>query len=293
MSDLSTHKTTSKKYGKLPPKEAASTPWETLCVDLIGPYKFNQPGKTKPVELWDCTMIDPATSWLEIKAIHTKRADVIANIVEKTWLSRYPWPIQVVLDRGKEFMAEFTSMIINDYGIKKRPITTRNPQANSILERVHQTIGNILRTFQVQNDELDTEDPWGGILAATMFAVRSTVHSTLNKTPMQLVFGRDAILNIAHTANWTIIKDRKQKQILKNNSRENAKRADHKYNIGDLVIIKNDSTAKYAKQAYSGPFKITSVNNNGTVNIQKGIINDVYNIRNIHPFKPKTTNFEL
>ena len=108
-----------KKYGKLPPKVAESEPWETLYVDLIGPYKFNQPGKRKPIELWACTMIDPATGWFEIKEIKTKRADVIANIVETTWLTRYPWPTQIVLDRGKEFMAEFTTMIINDYGIKK------------------------------------------------------------------------------------------------------------------------------------------------------------------------------
>ena len=102
---------------------------------------------------------------------------------------------------------------------------------------------------------------------------------------MQLVFGRDAILNIAHTANWTIIKDRKQKQILKNNMRENAKRTDHQYKIGDLVLLKNDFTAKYAKKAYSGPFEITQVNNNGTVNLQKGIVNDIFNIRSINPSK--------
>ena len=54
------------KYGKLPEKIAEVNPWRTLCVDLIGPYKFNQ--KTnKPVQLWAVTMIDPATGWFEIK----------------------------------------------------------------------------------------------------------------------------------------------------------------------------------------------------------------------------------
>ena len=106
-------------------------------------------------------MIDPATKCFEIKDIKSKRADIIANVVEKTWLTRYPWPTQVVYDRGNEFMAEFSAMI-KDYGITKRPITKRNPQANSIIERIHQTIGNILRTFRVQENELDKEDPWGG-----------------------------------------------------------------------------------------------------------------------------------
>jgi hypothetical protein len=46
-------------------------------------------------------------------------------------------------------MAEFAKMVKNDYGLKLKPITTRNPQANAIIERVHQTIGNIIQTFNV------------------------------------------------------------------------------------------------------------------------------------------------
>ena len=41
-------------------------------------------------------------------------------------------------------------MIINDYGIKAKPISTIKPQANSIVERVHQVIANIIRTFELQ-----------------------------------------------------------------------------------------------------------------------------------------------
>ena len=42
-------------------------------------------------------------------------------------------------------------MIQANHGIKVKQITSRNSQANSILERVHQSTGNILRTFKVQN----------------------------------------------------------------------------------------------------------------------------------------------
>jgi hypothetical protein len=35
-------------------------------------------------------------------------------------------------------------MIKNDYGIKGKPITVRNLQANAIVERAHQVIGNII-----------------------------------------------------------------------------------------------------------------------------------------------------
>ena len=108
-------------------------------------------------------------------------------------------------------MAEFAKMCHNDYGLKMKPITSRNPQSNAIIERIHQTIGNIIRIFYVSN--IDNKDPWSGILAATMFAVRATYQKTLQASPMQLVFGRDAILNIKHVADWEHIRQRKQLRI--------------------------------------------------------------------------------
>eukprot|EP00957_Ditylum_brightwellii_P016745 1260433-Ditylum_brightwellii.AAC.1 len=55
--------------------------------------------------------------------IKTKRADIIANIIEQTQFNQYTWPLEVVLDRGTEFMAKFTEMIQKDYRVTKRPIT--------------------------------------------------------------------------------------------------------------------------------------------------------------------------
>ena len=74
------------------------------------------------------------------------------------------------------------------------------------MERVHQTIGNIICTLKNQQMDLDNENPWKGILLSTMFAIRSTVHTTTQHTPSQLVFGRDVFLNINQEANLQLIK---------------------------------------------------------------------------------------
>ena len=114
-----------KKYGELPEKEAKATPWDKLCVNLIGPYKIRQRGKKKPLVCKCCTMIDPATGWFEIAQCNDKRSITIANIVEQEWLAIYPWPTQLIFDRGSEFMGHvFQDMVANDYGIKKKPIST-------------------------------------------------------------------------------------------------------------------------------------------------------------------------
>ena len=94
-------------------------------------------------------------------------------------------------------------------------------QANAIVDRVHQTIGNIICTFTIQKIDLDNVYPWEGIHSSTMFAIWSTVHTTSQHTLSRLVFGRDAILNMNQAANWQLIKQHKQALINKGNQKEN------------------------------------------------------------------------
>ena len=118
-------------------------------------------------------------------------------------------------------MEEFCKMIQRDYGLTKKPINTRNPQANGIIERIHQTIGNMICTFQINELELDKEDPWLGIIGSFMFATRPTLHSTNRAIPIQLVVDQDEIINFKNKSDWTYMKNRKDKISCKNNIIEN------------------------------------------------------------------------
>ena len=61
---------------------------------------------------------------------------------------------------------------------------------------------------------LDDENPWDGILASTMFALRVTVYTTTQYTPSQLESSHDFILHTNHKANWQFIKKNKQDYAL-------------------------------------------------------------------------------
>jgi transposase InsO family protein len=237
-------KARNKSYGEIPPKpEPEIIPWHTLCINLIGPYKIGK-GKNEAT-LHALTMIDPATGWFEIAEIDIKRADEIINRLELTWLTRYPWPTEIIMDRGREFAAEVCDALKNEYDITRKLITTRNLQANSILERVHKVLHNMVRVLELK-DARDLPDyGWTGILSAICQAIRSTVHTTSRATPTQLVFGRDAILNVSFEANWQYIKERKQRLILQNNKRKNATRIPHQYNVGDRVMVRLDPNRKH------------------------------------------------
>ena len=72
-------------------------------------------------------MIDPASVWFEMAQIPNKTAAEISDLTKKTWFTRYPLPQRIVFDRGTKFMAKFSKMCQNYYGLKSKHITTRNP----------------------------------------------------------------------------------------------------------------------------------------------------------------------
>ena len=76
---------------------------------------------------------------------------------------------------------------------------------------------------------MDKDNPWDEYLAATTFAIRTTVHTTLGTSPAQLVYERDMVLPIQSKADWATITLKKQKRIDKLNHRENSKRLRIKY----------------------------------------------------------------
>ena len=89
-------------------------------------------------------MIDPATGWFEIAKANNKSAASIQDLFHNNWLARYPRPQFIVFDNGGEFKREFKQMC-NNYGIIAKPTTSHNPQANSIIERVHKVVNEMLR----------------------------------------------------------------------------------------------------------------------------------------------------
>jgi hypothetical protein len=136
----------------------------------------------------------------------------------------------------------------DNLGIKGRPTTSYTPQGNSIIEKIHQVMGNMLRAFEIEEIELDPEDPWNEFLQACGFGVRSTYHITLQASTGQFVFGRDMIHDVRSQANWDRIKNNKQKNIASSNKRENLNRTKHNYNVGDLILLRKVYDESYRHQ---------------------------------------------
>ena len=94
------------------------------------------------------------------------------------------------------------SQIELEYGITSKPITLVNPTYNEILERIHQVLGNLLRTFNITQAYFDRDDPWRDILCAAEFSIHSTQNMLKGYILSQLMFGHTMILSINHEVYW-------------------------------------------------------------------------------------------
>jgi hypothetical protein len=169
------------KYGYLSSKIVISTTWEALCVILVGPYTLNGIDGLS-IDVMALTMIDPASSWFKVVELPTitrlttkkvngkekvieeeifdKTCDRISRLVNKIWLCRYLRCRYLIYNNGLEFKLHFETLC-DSYGMKRKPTTIRNPQANVICEHVDQVLvlGNMMRTSELDMaDSVHTAD---------------------------------------------------------------------------------------------------------------------------------------
>ena len=57
-----------------------------------------------------------------------------------------------------------------------KPASSGNPQEKVTIERIHQVLNNLVRSYNLQETYVDDPDPCIGILEVADFAVRSTYY---------------------------------------------------------------------------------------------------------------------
>jgi len=273
-------------YGHLPPRHVNITPWNEVAIDLIGPWKIKNGGRI--IEFFALTCIDPVTNLVEIIRIRNKTAAHIRDQFSNVWLSRYPRPNRCVHDNGGEFTGAAFQELLEQAAITDVTTTSYNPRANSVCERMHQTVANVLRTLlyvrppQTDDDAAQLVD---NAIATTVHATRCAVSRVLQTSPGAMVFQRDMVVDVPFIADLLVLQAHRQELVDENLRRQNAKRREHHHQVGDLVLMKSIDPVKLAPRAV-GPFPIVQVYTNGTVEIQKSPhTRERVNIRRIVPYR--------
>jgi len=259
-------------------------------IDCTGPwdiqYENDITGEIQNQKLDLLTISDACLGWVEFLVMKNKTAKHTAHLFDINWLCRYPRPRRVIYDNGSEFIGFEFQELLESYGIEPQPTTVKNPQANSVIERLHLTLGDQLRctTFKGTNflDDVNI------IVQACAYAARAAVPSNNPYSPAQLTFGMDMLFRQRVVIDWEKLKRARQEQATANNAKENKKRIEHNYHVGDLVLIVTPTSERRKQRKLSspteGPYAITKVYTNGTVCILRGAFEETMSIRRLRPY---------
>jgi hypothetical protein len=78
--------------------------------------------------------------------------------------------------------------LCDSYGIKCKPTTIKNPQTNAIIERVHQALGEMLCTAEIDMADSVSPDDVDVFLDNAVWAICSTHHTVLKASPGAAIF---------------------------------------------------------------------------------------------------------
>ncbi len=124
--------------------------------------------------------------------------------------------------KGHTWADKYFKYLCKSYGIKRKPTTVNNPQANGILERVHQVLGQMLHTAEINMADSVTPDDVDVFLDNVAWAICSAYHAVLKASPGAAIFGRGMLFNILFVAGWHKIGERRQSLTDCGNQHKNA-----------------------------------------------------------------------
>jgi hypothetical protein len=190
-------------------------------------------------------------------------------------------------DKGGEFIGSSFQWLLELFSIKDVCLTSKNPQSNSVCERMQQTVDNALRTLVHCNppqNMTQARDIIDDALASAMHAMRTTVAMTLRSAPRALPFSRDMFLNVPLIADWQAIACVREYHVNEILRRANRKRCHYDYAPGQQVLKKVHHPTKLGVRA-EGPYTIKRVNVNRNLMIQLcDRITKRINIRRVLPY---------
>ncbi|XP_069976068.1 uncharacterized protein [Penaeus vannamei] len=162
------------------PIPAMSEPFSKVIVDCVGPLP-----KTKAGNAYLLTIMCQTTRYPEAIPLRKISTSAIVKALTK-FFTTYGLPQFVQTDQGSNFLSGVFQQTMKLLGIQHQISSAYHPESQGAVERFHQTLKNMIRTYCY-----DTEKEWDEGISVLLFAVRECVQESLGFSPFELVFGHE------------------------------------------------------------------------------------------------------
>ena len=159
------------------------SPFYQIGIDFVGPLPRTKRGKKYII-----VAMDYLTKWPEARAVSEATADATAQFLYEQIICQHGCPQIILSDRGTHFNNNTIKALTEKFKINHLLSTPYHPQTNGLVERFNRTLCESLARQSLKNND------WDLYIAPTLFAYRTTKHSTTKMEPFFLVYGRSARL---------------------------------------------------------------------------------------------------
>ena len=269
----------------LHPHELATAPFEVIGIDFLGPIKPLSANGNSYV----LVIVDYFSKWVEAIPLPDQKATTTASALYKCIIQRHGMPKAIISDRGTNFTSKLFEEFCQFFGINHRLTTAYHPASNGETERFNRTLISMLR----KTLEDGAHGNWEEALGDVCFAYRASPHSSTLESPYYLVHGRDPNIPIARLLNaipepvaahdflstltsrlqYSFLKAREASEKAREEQRKkyDARAKQLMFKVNDKVllatkIVKPGDSKKFT-DLFKGPFRVTRVHNNQTVDI--------------------------
>lgn len=172
--------TTTSPSGLLQPILPPHRPFETVGVDLIGPFPKSSAGNR-----WIIVCVDHLTRNTETMALPSATAIDVANFLLTHIVLRHGPPRVIISDRGRQFVADTLEELVDLCGSQQRHATSYHPQTNGLTQGTNRTLCNMLSMY------VDSRPKnWDDILPFITYAYNTGKQETTGYSPFNLVYAR-------------------------------------------------------------------------------------------------------
>ena len=111
----------------------------------------------------------------------------VADAFVKGWVCRFGSPKLMHQDNGAEFTSKLFKQVCSLLDMQRTTTTPYYPQSNGMVERVNQTLQNLLKCVCTEAGK-----NWTEMVPYALSAYRASRHNSTGYSPNKLVFGREA-----------------------------------------------------------------------------------------------------
>lgn len=157
----------------------STQPFERVTLDLVGLLPEAGSAKHKFI----LTLQDDLTKFSATYPLPNATAEESSECLIH-FICQFGITKSVLADQGTNFTAELFKQTCTFLKIKQLWSTPYHPQTQGALERSHSTLKSYLKSFVNEH-----QNNWPRYIFTAMLTYNTTVHSTTNFTPYELIFG--------------------------------------------------------------------------------------------------------